>query len=94
MINDSVSTSYYMIDSLAKQVAKAEKEGLPKNVVRNKKVKKGKGLLARSTDMLKNQVKPSEDNNEDKVNQKLVIAYLLRIRQAFEEVRNGRRTTS
>ena len=58
MINDSVSTSYYMIDSLAKQVAKAEKEGLPKNVVKNKKVKKGKGLLARSTDMLKNQVKP------------------------------------
>ena len=38
MINDSVSTSYYMIDSLAKQVAKAEKEGLPKNVVKNKKV--------------------------------------------------------
>ena len=35
-----------------------------------------------------------KDKNADKEQQKLVIAYVVRIRQAFEEVKNGRATNT
>ena len=43
--------------------------------------------------MFKYQKDVSTSSDSDKEQQKLVIAYVLRIRQAFKEVENGRANT-
>tara|TARA_R100000951_G_scaffold88618_1_gene76675 strand:+ start:546 stop:836 length:291 start_codon:yes stop_codon:yes gene_type:complete len=94
MINNSVSNAYLNIDSLSKQVEKAEVEGIPKPFKDKAKQINKKGLLSRSREMFKYEdAKPSMDNT-DKQQQKLVIAYVLRIRKAFEEVKNARTTNT
>jgi len=94
MINNSVSKAYFTIDSLSKKVQKAEIEGVPKNVKPVKNMSNKKGLLARSKEMFKYNESEPKDKNADKEQQKLVIAYVIRIRQAFEEVKNGRATNT
>tara|TARA_R110000744_G_scaffold193403_1_gene312336 strand:+ start:229 stop:516 length:288 start_codon:yes stop_codon:yes gene_type:complete len=93
MINNSVSKAYININALSKQVEKADTDGIPKNMDKESKQKKKKGLLSRSNDMIKYQKDVSESSDSDKEQQKLVIAYVLRIRQAFKEVQNGRADT-
>ena len=93
MINNSVSKAYININALSKQVEKADTDGIPKNIDKESKQKKKKGLLSRSNDMIKYQKDVSESSDSDKEQQKLVIAYVLRIRQAFKEVQNGRADT-
>ena len=93
MINNSVSKAYININALSKQVEKADTDGIPKNMDKESKQKKKKGLLSRSNDMIKYQKDVSESSDSDKEQQKLVIAYVLRIRQAFKEVQNGRANT-
>jgi len=93
MINNSVSNAYLTINSLSQQVEKAEVEGIPKmakDKAKNKTDKKG--LLSRSREMFKNEDNKPMMDNTDKQQQKLVIAYVLRIRKAFEEVKNARNT--
>lgn len=92
MINNSVSTAYMTINSLSKQVEKAEVEGIPK--LQKDKIKKEtkKGLLSRSREMFKNDNKIDMSQDIDKEQQKLVIAYVLTIRKAFQEVKNARNT--
>ena len=93
MINNSVSKAYININALSKQVEKADTDGIPKNIDKESKQKKKRGLLSRSNDMIKYQKDVSESSDSDKEQQKLVIAYVLRIRQAFKEVQNGRADT-
>jgi len=90
MINNSVSNAYMSINSLAKQVEKAETDGIPKT--ERKKVKKDskRGLLSRSREMFENETKRDTMESDTREQQKLVIAYVLRIRKAFEEVKNAR----
>tara|TARA_E500000305_G_C3950088_1_gene201741 strand:- start:226 stop:519 length:294 start_codon:yes stop_codon:yes gene_type:complete len=91
MINNSVSNAYLTINSLSKQVEKAEVEGIPK-MAKDKAKKKNdkKGLLSRSREMFKNEEDKPMVDSTDKQQQKLVIAYVLRIRKAFEEVKDAR----
>jgi len=93
MINNSVSKAYININALSKQVEKADADGIPKNIDKESKQKKKKGLLSRSNDMVKYQKDVFESPDSNKEQQKLVIAYVLRIRQAFKEVQNGRANT-
>tara|TARA_R100001377_G_scaffold16786_1_gene8450 strand:+ start:1106 stop:1402 length:297 start_codon:yes stop_codon:yes gene_type:complete len=95
MINDSVARAYMTIDALSKQVEIAEKEGgLPKSLSQSTSKKNKKGLLSRSKDMFKYNAPETKEGSENREKQKLVIAYVLRIRKAFEEVKNGRATTN
>ena len=91
MINNSVSNAYLTINSLSEQVEKAEVEGIPK-MAKDKAKKKNdkKGLLSRSREMFKNEEDKPIVDSTDKQQQKLVIAYVLRIRKAFEEVKDAR----
>tara|TARA_R100000995_G_C3458296_1_gene111741 strand:- start:284 stop:577 length:294 start_codon:yes stop_codon:yes gene_type:complete len=91
MINNSVSNAYLTINSLSEQVEKAEVEGIPK-MAKDKAKKKNdkKGLLSRSREMFKNEEDKPMVDSTDKQQQKLVIAYVLRIRKAFEEVKDAR----
>ena len=91
MLNNSVSNAYLTINSLAQQVEKAEVEGIPK-MAKDKAKKKNdkKGLLSRSREMFKNEEDKPMVDSTDKQQQKLVIAYVLRIRKAFEEVKDAR----
>ena len=76
---------------LSEQVEKAEVEGIPK-MAKDKAKKKNdkKGLLSRSREMFKNEEDKPMVDSTDKQQQKLVIAYVLRIRKAFEEVKDAR----
>lgn len=92
MLNDSVIKAYSKIDALTKMVEKAETDGIPKNMKMKQKKSAKKGLLTRSDEMFKY---TKGSRKEDEVNieqQKLVTAYVLHIRKAFEEVKNGRAT--
>jgi len=93
MINNSVSKAYININALSEQVEKAEIDGIPKQMQKESKQKSKKGLLSRSKDMFKYEKNSSTSPDSDKEQQKLVIAYVLRIRQAFKEVQNGRADT-
>jgi len=90
MINNSVSTAYAVISNLADQVKKAETEGIPKQQKVKVKKENKKGLLSRSREMFKNEDDKKASSEIDKQQQKLVIAYVLRIRKAFEEVKDAR----
>jgi len=96
MINNSVATAYLTINRLSKQVEKAEVEGIPKTVKdKAKKISTSKkGLLTRSRDMFRNEERLDTKEDITKQQQKLVIAYVLRIRKAFEEVKNGGATNT
>lgn len=94
MLNNSVSNAYLTINSLSQQVEKAEVEGIPKMAKAKAKKADKKGLLARSREMFKNEEDKPKVSNIDKEQQKLVIAYVLTIRKAFEEVRNARNTNT
>ena len=89
MINNSVLKAYSTIDVLANKIEKAEVEGLPKEAKQKAKTTRKKGLLSRSKEMFKYNNKSSEIEDTDKQQQKLVTAYVLTIRKAFEEVKNG-----
>ena len=91
MINNSVSKAYININALSKQIEKADMGDMPKQ--KKSKQKSKKGLLSRSKDMFKYENNSSTSPDSDKEQQKLVIAYVLRIRQAFKEVQNGRADT-
>ena len=92
MINNSVATAYMVISNLSDQVEKAEVEGIPKQQKIKMKKDNKKGLLSRSREMFKNEDEKTKSSDTDKQQQKLVIAYVLRIRKAFEEVKNARNT--
>ena len=98
MINNSVSIAYSVISNLAEQVEKAEVEGIPKQQKVKTKKEGKKGLLSRSNDMNKYSKQGDTNSNQndfaDKQQQKLVIAYMLRIKKAFEEVKTGRTTNT
>lgn len=94
MINNSVSKAYFSISSMSDMVEKAEKEGVPKDVKKISKPSNKKGLLTRSQDMFKYANKTDNKGDISKEQQKLVVAYVLRIRKAFEEVKNGRATST
>ena len=89
MINNSVLKAYSTIDVLANKIEKAEVEGLPEEAKQKAKATRKKGLLSRSKEMFKYNNKSSEIEDTDKQQQKLVTAYVLTIRKAFEEVKNG-----
>jgi|TARA_R110000796_G_scaffold57831_2_gene133442 hypothetical protein len=89
MINNSVLKAYSTIDVLANKIEKAEVEGLPEEAKQKAKTTRKKGLLSRSKEMFKYNNKSSEIEDTDKQQQKLVTAYVLTIRKAFEEVKNG-----
>tara|TARA_R110000824_G_scaffold344972_2_gene531663 strand:+ start:16 stop:306 length:291 start_codon:yes stop_codon:yes gene_type:complete len=94
MINNSVSKAYSTINDLSMQVEKAESEGIPKDVKQNNKMNNKKGLLTRSREMFKYNETSTKTDDIDKEQQKLVIAYVLHIRKAFQEVKNGRTTNT
>tara|TARA_R110000803_G_scaffold184116_1_gene246432 strand:+ start:256 stop:525 length:270 start_codon:yes stop_codon:yes gene_type:complete len=89
MINNSVLKAYSTIDVLANKIEKAEVEGLPEEAKQKAKTTRKKGLLSRSKEMFKYNNKSSKIEDTDKQQQKLVTAYVLTIRKAFEEVKNG-----
>ena len=90
MINNSVLKAYSTVDALTKEVEKVEINGLPKDS--KQKIKK-KVLLSRSKETFKyNKIKSSKDDTGNE-QQRLVTAYVLTIRRAFEEVKNGRTNT-
>ena len=89
MINNSVLKAYSTIDVLANKIEKAEVEGLPEEAKQKAQKIKKKGLLSRSKEMFKyNKIKSSKDDTGNE-QQRLVTAYVLTIRRAFEEVKNG-----
>lgn len=90
MINNSVSKAYFSISSMSDMVEKAEDEGAPKSIKKISKPSNKKGLLTRSQDMFKYENKTDNKDDTSKEQQKLVVAYVLRIKKAFEEVKNGR----
>ena len=98
MINNSVAIAYSVISNLAEQVEKAEIEGIPKQQKSKMKKESKKGLLSRSDDMNRYNKQTNESSTQkqfsNKQQQKLVIAYMLRIKKAFEEVKNGRTTNT
>jgi len=94
MINNSVSKAYFTISSMSDMLEKAEKEGVPKDVKKISKPSKKKGLLTRSQEMFKYENKIDNKDDISKEQQKLVVAYVLRIKKAFEEVKNGRNTNA
>jgi hypothetical protein len=94
MINNSVIRAYNQIEGLTKSIDKISKEGLPKDMQKSKRKEDKRGLLSRSNDMERYN-KPREMNKDESIEQqKLVIGYILRIREAFEEVKNGRATNT
>jgi hypothetical protein len=94
MINNSVVQAYNQIDSLTKSIDKIAKEGFPKAIKQQKRKDTKGGLLSRSDDMNRYN-KPKEMKKDESIEQqKLVIGYILRIREAFEEVKNGRATNT
>ena len=94
MINNSVSKAYSTINNLSMQVEKAESDGIPSNITLEKKMTAKKGLLTRSREMFKYNEASMKTDDTDKEQQKLVIAYVLHIRKAFQEVKNGRTTNT
>ena len=94
MINNSVIKAYNRIDSFTKNIDKISKEGLPKEMKKKKRMDSKKGLLSRSDDMQKYNQPTSMSTDESINEQKLVIGYVIRIREAFEEVKNGRTTNT
>lgn len=92
MINDSVVQAYNRIDSFTKKIDKISKEGIPKEQKKVKRQDSKKGLLSRSDDMNKYNKVEKMSSDESREQQKLVLGYVLRIREAFEEVKNGRAT--
>lgn len=96
MINDSVIQAYNRMDSFTKQIEKFMKDGQPKEG-RKKEVERKdskRGLLSRSDDMRKYNKTENEVSDESRDQQKLVLGYVLKIREAFEEVKNGRNTNT
>lgn len=94
MINDSVVQAYNRIDSFTKKIDKISKEGIPKEQKKVKSQDSKKGLLSRSDDMNKYNKVEKMSSDESREQQKLVLGYVLRIREAFEEVKNGRATNT
>tara|TARA_R110002074_G_scaffold211229_1_gene380573 strand:- start:658 stop:948 length:291 start_codon:yes stop_codon:yes gene_type:complete len=94
MIDNSVIKAYNRIDSFTKGIDKISKEGLPKELKKRKSKEGNKGLLSRSNDMQKYNQPTSMSTDESINEQKLVIGYVIRIREAFEEVKNGRTTNT
>ena len=94
MINDSVIQAYDRMDRFTKEIKKISEEGLPKGVGKKEKKREDskKGLLSRSDDMKKYNKTENELSDESRDQQKLVLGYVLKIREAFEEVKNGRTT--
>lgn len=96
MINDSVIQAYNRMDSFTKQIEKFMKDGQSKKG-RKKEVERKdskRGLLSRSDDMRKYSKTENEVLDESRDQQKLVLGYVLKIREAFEEVKNGRATNT
>jgi len=94
MIDNSVIKAYNRIDSFTKSIDKISKEGLPKELKKRKSKEGNKGLLSRSNDMKKYSQPESMSNDESIIQQSLVIGYVMRIREAFKEVKNGRTTNT
>ena len=94
MINNSVVKAYNQIDSLTKSIDKIAKEGFPKGIKQQKRKETKGGLLSRSDDMKRYNKTKEMPKDESIEEQKLVIGYILRIREAFEEVKNGRATNT
>ncbi len=94
MIDNSVIKAYNRIDSFTKSIDKISKEGLPKELKKRKSKEGNKGLLSRSNDMKKYSQPESMSTDESIQQQSLVIGYVIRIREAFEEVKNGRTTNT
>jgi len=94
MIDNSVIKAYNRIDSFTKGIDKISKEGLPKELKKRKSKEGNKGLLSRSNDMKKYSQPEIMSTDESIQQQSLVIGYVIRIREAFEEVKNGRTTNT
>lgn len=89
MINNSVSKAYENINSMVSQVEKAEKGELPKEPMAKESSDK-KGLLIRNKGFENRDKIMSEEDDVEVRQQKLVIAYILSIRNAFKEVKSAR----
>ena len=91
MINQSVLNAYKKVDNIINFV-----EGKISDEPSKKKKpqkKPSKGLLTRSSDMGKTVSEPEKTNEQEIDKQKIVVAYVARIREAFKEVKNGRANT-
>ena len=91
MINQSVLNAYKKIDNIINFVEKGISDKEPKE--KKKQKKQSKGLLTRSSDMGKTVSEPDKINEQEIDRQKIVVAYVARIREAFKEVKNGRANT-
>lgn len=93
MINNSVSKAYFRVDEMVKQVQQLDDKDSNNQDKKQTKKKSKKGLLSRNEDMFKYNKPMTPEADIGQEQQKLVTAYVLRIRQAFKEVKNGRTNT-
>tara|TARA_R100000935_G_C2780430_1_gene141468 strand:- start:299 stop:586 length:288 start_codon:yes stop_codon:yes gene_type:complete len=93
MINNSVSKAYFAVDEMAKQIERINNKDVDTKDKKQRKKKSKKGLLSRSDDMFKYNNPMTTEADTGQNQQKLVTAYVVRIRQAFKEVKNGRTNT-
>jgi hypothetical protein len=93
MINGSVAKAYNKMFGLAMGLEKAEEEGGIKKPAKKRSTISKRGLLSRSDAMNKNKVEETETDTSSDQQQLLVLGYMMRIKKAFEEVKNGRANT-
>jgi hypothetical protein len=93
MINGSVAKAYNKMFELTNSLEKAEEEGGIKKPAKKRSTSSKRGLLSRSDDMNKNKVEETETDTSSDQQQLLVLGYMMRIKKAFEEVKNGRANT-